>query len=220
MGATHVFVETNWVVDICAPSHFRTPAAANLFEKAKAGSLAVHVPGLCLSEARNVIRRKFQPRYQLTPIRKYILWAKDENKIDESAAKTVRDTLEQYEHFVSAELGNLEATVGNLIKTPGVQAFPLSERMLERSLSLTIEKLELHAFDNAVLAAILTRAEEIKFGDKDSELFFCTVDEDLQPWDKNGNAKPVLQRLYDEARVWVYGDFGMTSRERPDDWPR
>lgn len=92
--------------------------------------------------------------------------------------------------------------------------------MLERSLSLTIEKLELHAFDNAVLAAVLTRSEEIKLQDKNSELFFCTADEDLQPWDNNGNVKPVLKRLYDEAHVWVYGDFEMSSHERPHDWAK
>lgn len=126
MATNHVFVETNWVVDICAPSHHRTPNAANLLEKAKSGLLTIHVPGLCLSEGRNVIRKKFQPRYQLTPIRKYIRWAKDDGRIDDLTAKTVRDLLEQYEHFIGSELGGLEATVGRLTETHGVRVFPLS----------------------------------------------------------------------------------------------
>jgi len=45
------------------------------------------------------------------------------------------------------------------------------------------------------------------------------TDADLQPWDKRGNAKQLLTKLYDEALVWVYGDFGMNAPERPDGWP-
>jgi len=192
----------------------------SLLDKAKGGSLTIHVPGVCLSEGRNVIRKKFQPRYPLDPLRKYIRWAGDKSEIDDTTADTVRRLLERYERFVSAELDNLETTVGDFMKAPGVEVFPLSEPMLERSLTLTNEKLDLHAFDNSILAAILTRAEEIKAHDRACELFFCTLDGDLQPWDKNGNMKQVLRRLYDQANVWVYGDFEMSSHERPDDWPK
>jgi hypothetical protein len=87
--------------------------------------------------------------------------------------------------------------------------------MLERALSLSIENLDLHPFDNAILAAVLIRSEEIRAQDQKNELFFCTLDSDLQPWDKNGNMKPLLKRLYDDTSVSVYGDFEMSSRARP-----
>jgi hypothetical protein len=80
-----------------------------------------------------------------------------------------------------------------------------------------MEKLDLKPFDNSILAAILVRAGELaKEGGKD--FAFCELDGDLQPWDRYGNAKPVLTRLYDDARVWVYGDFTMTTPEPPQDW--
>jgi hypothetical protein len=40
-----------------------------------------------------------------------------------------------------------------------------------------------------------------------------------QPWDGQGGTKPTLTRLYDEAEVWVFGDFLMDVGERPDPWP-
>jgi histone H3/H4 len=71
----------------------------------KKNSLTIHVPAICLSEGRNVIRKKFQPRYQLAPIRKYVRWAKDQAKLDQAAAEAVRKTLEQYEQFIGRRTG-------------------------------------------------------------------------------------------------------------------
>jgi hypothetical protein len=92
--------------------------------------------------------------------------------------------------------------------------------MLERTLSLTYERLDLHPFDTVLLGAVLTRAADLKMQEAEAELFFCELDSDLQPWDKHGNVKPALKQLYDNARVWVYGDFAMTSHERPETWQR
>jgi hypothetical protein len=89
--------------------------------------------------------------------------------------------------------------------------------MLEQSISLATEKLDLKPFDNSILAAVLVRAHEmLKEGEND--LVFCELDGDLQPWDKNGNTKPVLTRLYHDAHVWVYGDFTRTTPEPPGNW--
>jgi PIN domain nuclease of toxin-antitoxin system len=217
--ATHVFVESSWVIGTCAPSHFRSLDAVNLSTEAKNGSLTVYVPAVCLGEGRNVIRKKFQPRHQLAPIRTYIRWAKDQAKLDSAAAEAVRKALEQYEQFVSAELDNLDSTIAELMKMAGVQVFPLSQEMLERALSLSVENLDLHPFDNAILAAVLVRSKEIIAQDAKHEIFFCTLDGDLQPWDKNGSIKPLLKRLYDEAHILVWGNFRMSSHGRPADSP-
>ena len=92
--------------------------------------------------------------------------------------------------------------------------------MLERALSLGLERLDLKPFDNAALAAILVRGAEIKKTDATAELSFCESDSDLQPWDSNGNIKPALAKLYEDAHIWVYEDFSMTSPARPKAWPR
>jgi hypothetical protein len=71
----HVFVETNWVVDYCAPAHQRTSAAINLLWAAKLGAIQLHLPAPCLAEALSVIRIKFQPR-EADRLREYLKWAK------------------------------------------------------------------------------------------------------------------------------------------------
>jgi hypothetical protein len=220
MGAKHVFVETNWVVDCFAPAHFATPAARELLALANDGSLSVHVPNISLSEARGTIRRKFQPRNQTDPLRNYLRWAKESHRIESQVEAMVRRELEAYERTVLAQIELVDGAVGDLRKQKGVDVFALTEEMLEFSLSLGTEKLELGPFDQAILSAVLAKTKEIKLHEPDAEIFFCELDSDLQPWDKNGNIRQPLARLYDEARVWVYGDFQMTSPPRPDDWPR
>jgi len=45
---------------------------------------------------------------------------------------------------------------------------------------------------------------------------FCEADSDLQPWDKFGNYKPPLMDAYDQAHVWVFGDYTLAEPRRPD----
>ena len=96
----------------------------------------------------------------------------------------------------------------------------MDERALERSLSVAIQRLELKPFDTAILCSVLGRAETINQNAPAAELFFCELDGDLQPWDRDGRRKPALAQLYDDARVWVYGDFEMKSPDRPPSWAK
>lgn len=63
--------------------------------------------------------------------------------------------------------------------------------MLERAVSLSMLDLSLNVFDQAILAAVLVRAEELQAGGE-TDLCFCELDADLQPWDKHGNLKQAL----------------------------
>lgn len=220
MPAQHVFVETNWIVDCFAPAHLIVPAAVELLNKANAGEIVLHIPGICLSEAPKPMRTKFQPRRHADAIRGYLRWAKEEDKLTTEADNILRQTLDRYESDVLAHLERLEETIALLRKKKGVDVFPLTEQMLEKGLALGPESLDLKPFDNAILAATLIRAGEIKEADATAELYFCELDGDLQPWDSNGKIKPALAKLYDDARIWVYGDFSMTSPARPETWPR
>lgn len=212
----HVFVETNWVVDYCAPAHQRALAAIRLLEAANSGTIQLYLPAPCLAEARSVIRIKFQPR-EANRLREYLKWAKANGHVDVVAEEATRRVLDQFESLVKWDLDNLETRIEGLKTERGLHIFPLNTDMLEQSISLTTEKLELKPYDNSVLAAILVRAHEL-LKDGEADLAFCELDGDLQPWDKNGNTKPVLTRLYDNARVWVYGDFTMTTPETPQNW--
>ncbi len=212
----HVFVETNWVVDYCAPAHQRALAAINLLEAANSGTIQLHLPSPCLAEARSVIRIKFQPR-EADRLREYLKWAKANGYLDAAVEDATRRVLDQFEGLVKRDLDNLETRLQGLNSEPGLHIFPLNTRMLERSTSLTMEKLDLKPFDNSILAAILVRADELA-NQGGKALAFCELDGDLQPWDKYGNTKPLLTRLYDDAGVWVYGDFTMTTPEPPPNW--
>jgi hypothetical protein len=80
------------------------------------------------------------------------------------------------------------------------------------------KKLALNPFDQTILASILVRAEQL-VSDGATDLAFCELDSDLQPWDKRNNRKDELADLYDRARVWVYGDFLLETPAIPADWP-
>ena len=212
----HVFVETNWVVDYCAPAHKRGLAATQLLNLARSGSLQLHLPSPCLSEASGALRKKFQPR-EANTLREYLKWARAGGQVEGGEEQVTRCVLDQFERLVNDDLDRLEHSLSALRSEAGLEVFPLSESMLERSVGLAIEKLDLKPFDNSILAAVLVRAEELS-QQGNSELAFCELDWDLRPWDKNRRRKPTLTRLYDSVHLWVYGDFTLTTPEPPASW--
>ena len=125
--------------------------------------------------------------------------------------------LDQFEAAVKQDLDDLEPRLEALRAAAGLEIFPLNAAMLERSVSLATEKLDLKPYDNSILAAVLVRAHDLLAEGK-RDLAFCELDSDLQPWDKYGNTKTTLARLYDEVHVWVYGDFTMTTPEPREGW--
>ncbi len=104
--------------------------------------------------------------------------------------ESTRQVLDQFERLVKQDLDLLEVRLEKLKAEKGLEVFPLDAQMLERSVSLATE-VELKPFDNSILAAILVRADVLKNGGE-TDLAFCELDGDLQPWDKNGNTKPIL----------------------------
>jgi hypothetical protein len=85
--------------------------------------------------------------------------------------------------------------------------------MLARALELATQNLDLKPFDQAILAAVLVRAEELR-DQGEQDISFCELDGDLQPWNKDGHSKQPLTDLYDAAHVWVYGNFAMETPPR------
>ncbi len=213
----HVFAETNWVVAYAAPAHVQLPAAAALSRRAKAGELRLYIPSVCLTEARYPIRTRFHPRLPADTVRKYLAWAIIEGTLNAEDGNTVRRVLDQYEMAVLADLEHVDERLESLRKHPGIEVFPLSDEMLRRAAELSTN-LDLKPFDQAILAAVLVRAEALRDRGAD-DVCFCELDGDLQPWDKNGRSKQPLTGLYESARVWVYGDFAMENPPRPPTFP-
>jgi hypothetical protein len=214
----HVFVETNWVFAIAAPAHHKRADAVELFKRAQRGEVILHLPAPCLTEARQPILTKCQPRYEADAIRQFLLWARPTGSVSPEQEQATRAVLDRFEQQVRAELREVDDIIRKLRGQSGVEVFPLNERMLTKAVDLAESELSLRPFDQAILAAVLGRAEELREASI-TDLWLCETDADLQPWDKHGEAKHPLVHFYNEAAVWVYGDFNLDWPERPPDWP-
>jgi predicted nucleic acid-binding protein len=216
MRSKHVFVETNWVVDLVATRLSRNPSAAELLERARRGELTLHVPAIALVEARKVVRER-RPRAAVENIRAFVGDMKAEGVFDESTAKVGLDVLARFEQSASNEKKDAPNKISALLDDPAVHVISLDERSLVRSTQLAAESgLELQPFDLAILAAVLVHGEAMYT--EGNEVAFCTLDADLQPWDRRG-LKKELADLFALAGIWVYGDFLLQTPERPDAWP-
>ncbi len=214
----HVFVETNWVVDFAAPAHNRVPAALNLVVRAERGEIVLHVPAVCLREAENVIRQKFQPK-EAKALREFRRWALERGEIGAASSEAAVGFLDAYTAAVQRDLRSLDSLLEGIRARPGIDVFGLTEEMLVRAISLRQEvAVFLKPFDEAILAAVLERARVLR-GEGVEQFSFCELDSDLRPLDRRGNARPDLKAIFDEARVWVYGDYDLRSPTPPPDWP-
>ena len=214
----HVFVETNWVFGYAAPAHHKRLDAVELLQRSRAGEVLLHFPTPCLSEVRQPILTKCQPRQEADAVRRFLARARKEETISSEQDRTTREVLDRFEKQVLAELRQLDDTLSSIRREPGVEVFPLNGDMLERATSLSDSGIWLTPFDQAILAAILVRSEELRHAGE-LDLCFCEIDADLQPWDKRGSVKQPLAGLYDEVGLWVYGDFDLRDPVRPDNWP-
>ncbi len=130
----------------------------------------------------------------------------------------VRRALDRMESSVKRDLNRLENTLADLKRKSGLEIFDITQTIAERCTDLSFMSLNLQAFDQMILSAVLVRSEElVRSGEQD--IAFCQIDADLQPWDKNRNLKQPLASLYNNARVWVYGDFLLQTPAKPSDWP-
>jgi predicted nucleic acid-binding protein len=213
-----VLVETNWVVDVIAPAHLQNPQAIQLLLRAQAGEFELYVPAICFAEARETVPRRFTPRSRSEDLRKFVRWARDEGRVNPEDAKAAFRVFDQFDGLVANELTKVAERLHDLAKHPSLRVFSLSEPMLERQVSIGTMDLALKPYDLAILAAVIVKAEELqKVGHP--WVGFCELDSDLQPWDRAGDRKPILSKLYNDARIWVYSDFLLEEvDELPDSW--
>lgn len=205
---THVLLESNWVVEVCAPAFRRTREALDLLAKAARNEVALHVPAIALREARAVIRRKYQAKEQGT-LQAFRRWAVEQGLVDEAAARIANDFLTSFANSVNADLDNLDARIREIEGTNGVHVFALDESMLDRALNLRTEIAdpELKPFDEAILAAVLVRAAQLP---DDQRRCFCTLDTDLSPVDRRGVPRPHLRAAYEALRLEVRTSFDIS----------
>ena len=213
----HIFVETNWVVDCCAPAHNRVPAATDLLRRARNGDIQLHLPAICIAESRRPLSQKFQTRLEADRIRRYVTWALGEGRIRAGDADIVRTIIQQMENAVRDELRVMEDALRELAASPGVEMVNYDADMMGRAMEIGFRMPEIKPIDQAILACVIVRAQKL-YRDGDREMFFCELDSDLQPWDRDGQRIEKLATEYDDVNVWVCGDYLLQSPPVPDNW--
>ena len=109
--APHIFVETDWLFAYAAPAHHQVPAAAELLDRARRGEFTVHMPNICLGEARQAILTKCQPGHEANALRRFLTWGLPAGHVTEADAATARVILSKYESSIKQDLDNLDNTL-------------------------------------------------------------------------------------------------------------
>lgn len=102
MQMRHVFVETNWLVQIAAPAHNRKDKAIQLLEQAQRNHIRIYLPACCIAEARKAIRQKFQPR-EANRLWDYLHWAEGQQRLDAATTLSARKMLQSFNEDVETD---------------------------------------------------------------------------------------------------------------------
>lgn len=181
-----IFVESNWVVEVCSPAFQRSKAALALLDKAAHGEITLHLPGIALHEAQARIQDKRLPETPKKILQDFRKWSAAEGSISGAESRVVNEFLNRYSNTVESEIARLDNRIQQVADAPGVDVFALNDAMLQRALQLRREvQPKLQPFDEAILAGVLVRAAE--FGDDGTKRIFCNMDRDFSP---SKNKKP------------------------------
>ena len=217
----YVFVETNWVVDYAAPTYFKVELrdADSLLEQAQAGEFQLQLPSICITESRRAIQTRFATKQaEADKIRAFLRWSRRSQFLDEPVFNKSILAVEKMEVEIERDIASLDQRLQDLASLPGLYVFDVDSECAARCSELSYQGLDLKPFDQMILASILVRSARLAAGRK-VEFSFCQKDQDLQPWGGSGISKKALVKLYDEAGIWVYGDFLQRRPERPSGWP-
>ncbi len=212
----HVFVETNWLHDYAAPAYHKVPEAVTLLERAQRGELILHIPNVSFAEARQSIQMKCQP-VDGPGIHRYIRWAHSNGELNEEQAREAHELAERYIQSINRELSAVPSILKEVAGLPCVRVFAFDDEMLGLANQLALTKVAQKPFDHAILAGILVCSSRL-WNQGERGISFAEIDSDLKPWGPKGAPKNDLRKLYDDAHVWVYGDFTLQFPPRPADF--
>jgi hypothetical protein len=201
----HVFVETNWLHAYAAPAHHKVREAVTLLERAQLGEFMLHVPSASSAEALQSIQAKCQP-VDGPGIHRYIRWAHKNGELNDEQATDAHQLAERYVQDINKELSAVPSILKQVAGLPCVKMFALDDEMLDLANQIALTKAAQKPFDHAILAGILVSCSRL-WNQGERGISFAELDSDLQPWGSKGAPKDDLRKLYDEAHVWVYGDF-------------
>jgi hypothetical protein len=212
----HLFVETNWLHDYAAPAHHKVPAAVTLLDRAKRGDFILHIPNVSFAEARQSIQTKCQPA-DGPGIHRCIQWAHKNGELNDQRAQDAHRLAESYVQDIRKDLSTVPSILKKVAGLSCVKMFALDDEMLDLANELALEKVAQKPFDHAILAGILVSSSRL-WNRGERGISFAELDSDLQPWGPKGAPRDDLRKLYDNAHVWVYGDFTLQFPPRRADF--
>jgi hypothetical protein len=212
----HLFVETNWLHDYAAPAHHKAAEAVTLLQRAKRGEFTLHIPNVSFAEARQSIQTKCQP-VDGPGIHRYIRWAHKNGELNDEEAGEAHQLAERYVQSIHNELSAVPSILNGLATLSCVEMFALDDEMLDLANQLALTNVAQKPFDHAILAGILVSSFRL-WNRGERTISFAETDSDLQPWGPKGAPKDDLRKLYDDAHVWVYGDFTLQFPPRRENF--
>jgi hypothetical protein len=212
----HVFVETNWLHDYAAPAHHKVPDAVTLLERAQRGEFILHIPNVSFMEASQSIQMKCQP-VDGPGIHRYIRWAHNNGELNDEQAREAHQLAERYVQSINRELSAVPSILKEVAGLPCVRVFAFDDEMLGLANQLALTKVAQKPFDHAILAGILVCSSRL-WSQGERGISFAEIDSDLQPWGPKGASRHDLRKLYDDAHIWVYGDFTLQFPPRRADF--
>jgi hypothetical protein len=192
------------------------PDAVRLPERAQQGEFTLHIPNVSFSEARQSIQTKCQP-VDGPGIHRYVRWAHRKGELDDKRADEAHQLADRYLQDIKGQLADVPKTLNDLAELPCVRMFALDDEMLDLANRLSITNVAQKPFDHAILAGMLVYSSRL-WSQGERGISFAEADGDLQPWGSKGTPKDDLRKLYDDAHVWVYGDFTLQFPPREPDF--
>jgi len=187
-----------------------------LLERAQRGELILHIPNVSFAEARQSIQMKCQP-VDGPGIHRYIRWAHSNGELNEEQAREAHELAERYIQSINRELSAVPSILKEVAGLPCVRVFAFDDEMLGWANQLALTKVAQKPFDHAILAGILVCSSRL-WNPGERGISFAEIDSDLKPWGPKGAPKDDLRKLYDDAHVWVYGNFTLQFPPRPADF--
>ena len=171
---------------------------------------------MCFAEARLSIQTKCQP-VDGPGVHRYIRWAHKQGELTDEQARDAHQLADKYVQAINRELSSVPSILKEVAGLSYVEVFALDDEMLDLANQLALRKAAQKPFDHAILAGVLVASLRL-WNQAERGISFAEIDSDLQPWGPKGGPKDDLRKLYDQAHIWVYGDFTLQFPPRPVDF--
>jgi len=202
----HVFVETNFLVEVLRPLPTPQKRARDLLKRREQGEITLYIPWCSVTKVRrtliDIIRRDLGFHDEMQRFAglqmKAAREAKREAGFDNREIKKLKALAE---NATTEAIKSKNDRISHLVAS--LEIIQPSERVIEKTMEVCDIK-TLKPFDEMVLGAVLARAEELQqAGERD--LHFCTLDKsDLGPANN-----PNLKLAYDQCGLIFHADFSL-----------